>query len=122
MHPRTLALALAYGRIGLGGALLAAPGPVVRLWAGRDGRRPVARLLATGFGARDLALGVGTAVAVSRGGDARTWLRAGIAADLADVLANVRVRGDVPRLPALGVATLAAGAAVAGAWAQQQID
>jgi hypothetical protein len=122
MDPRTLARALAYGRIGFGVALLVAPGVIGGLWAGRDGRRPAARLLATGFGARDLALGVGTAVALSRGGDARPWMQAAVAADLGDLLATLRVRGDVPVLSAVGVSAMAGGAAALGAWVQRELD
>jgi hypothetical protein len=122
MDPRTLARALAYGRIGLGGALVLAPGLVAGLWAGRDGRRPAGRLLATGLGARDLALGAGTAVALARGGEAAPWVQAGIAADVADLLATVRGRRDIPVLPAIGVSLRAGGAAVAGAWAQRELD
>jgi hypothetical protein len=122
MDPRSLARALGYGRIALGAGLLVAPNTVAGLWVGRDGRRPAARVLATGFGARDLALGVGTVLALSRGQEVAPWVRAGMAADAADLLATWRARRSLPTLAAVGVSAMAGGATVLSAWLQQALD
>src|SRR3954447_13128489 len=66
MTARTLAFGLAAGRIGLGVAFILAPGKVGAAWTGRDGRRAGAQVLGVGFGARDLALGLGTVAALSQ--------------------------------------------------------
>src|SRR5919107_2082137 len=103
MTARTLAFGLAAGRIGLGAAFLLAPGKVGAAWTGRDARRPGAQVLGVGFGARDLALGLGTVAALSQGHGAVPWVRAGALADLGDLLATLRARRSLPALPALGV-------------------
>ncbi len=122
MDPRTLTRALAYGRIALGAGLLVAPGAVAALWTGRDGRRPAARVLATGFGARDVALGAGTALALAHGQSVAPWIRAGMAADAADLLATWRARRSIPALPAVGVSLMAGGATALSAWLQRELD
>jgi hypothetical protein len=121
MEPRTIARALAAGRLGFGVALVAAPALLARRWVGDDGDRPGAQVFATGLGARDLALAGGTLAALSRGG-ARPWLAACAAADLGDLVATLRAREDVPAVSVAAVALVAGGAAVAGAWLSAQDD
>jgi len=119
VDPALVARALNLGRLGVGAALVLAPGRVAPLWVGRDGTRAGTRTIAVALGARDLALGIGTLQALAAGGDAATpWLRTALLADGADCLATLRARRELPSLGALLVAAMAAGATVAGAWAQ----
>lgn len=69
------------------------------------------------FGARDVAVGIGTVV--SRGGQRRTWARFGLACDVADGAAAVMGRAD-HGLPGATTRALVAVPAVAvgfGVWA-----
>jgi len=122
MDPRTLARAHALGRVVVGGVLAAAPTTAGSLWIGRDARRPGARVMTVAFGARDLAIGLGTAYTLGQGHGAAPWLRAGVLSDVADLLATRRASGDLPRAAVAGVTVVAAGSAALGLWAQAALD
>jgi hypothetical protein len=122
MEPRDLARLHAFGRIAVGAALAVAPERSGRAWIGEVGRRPGAAVLATGLGARDLAIGVGIASALRRGHGANPWLRAGVLADTADLVATVRARHDLSAPAVAGVGLLAGGSAALGLWIQSAVD
>src|SRR4051812_13216030 len=81
MDTRTLARAIAVGRLGFGTALVVAPRLLTAGWVGADARRAGVKAVATGLGARDLALAAGVLCGLSRGG-AQPWVVASAAADL----------------------------------------
>ena len=92
---------LAYGRIAVGAASYATP----RLAGGAFGLRaadnPQAPYLARLFGARDAILGAG---ALLSEGSARTgWIKAGIAADVADAAAALLSRKESALAPRQGL-------------------
>jgi hypothetical protein len=120
--PRSIAAASAATRIGLGVALLVAPGRIAATWTGRDGATAAGRVLAAGLGARDVAIGVGTAWALGQGFGAGAWLRAGAVGDAVDCLMTLRSRDSLPALRGLAVAALAAGGALSGAWLSGEVD
>jgi hypothetical protein len=122
MDPRTIARLIALGRVGAGVALIAAPEAVGAGWIGGLGRRRGVRVVLVAVGARDLALGLGTAWALGGGEPARTWLLAGVAADATDLVATLRHRDVVPPAALAGVGLLAGGAAVLGLWLQSELD
>jgi hypothetical protein len=122
MDPRTIARLIALGRVGAGVALIAAPEAVGERWIGGLGRRRGAKVVLMAVGARDLALGLGTAWALGGGEPARTWLLAGVAADATDLVATLRHRDAVPPAALAGVGVLAGGAAVLGLWLQSELD
>jgi hypothetical protein len=119
---RNLARLQAFGRIAIGAALTVAPERSGRAWIGEVGRRPGAGVLTTGLGARDLAIGAGIATALRRGHGANAWLRAGVLADAADLVATVRARHDLPPLAVAGVGLLAGGSVALGLWIQSAVD
>jgi hypothetical protein len=119
---RTVGLALALGRAGIGAALLAVPGRIGTSWVGPSGAQSSAQVLARAVGARDLALGLGAAAALRNGGGARGWLLAGVVADAGDLAGTVAARGAVPRNALLGVGALAGWSALLGAWLARQVD
>lgn len=84
MNARTLAMAISGARVAIGIALLVAPGRAARPWIGADADRVAVKALARGFGARDLALGLGTLFALRRGSKARGWMEAGAVCDALD--------------------------------------
>ena len=85
---RATARAIPWGRIALGASYSLAPGLALRLWPGGGAHRdPAARFLARSTGVRDLAIGLGTLMAVRKGGAVRGWLEAGMLADAGDAAA-----------------------------------
>lgn len=122
MDPRALARLMAVGRIAYGLGLIAAPGTLGTAWVGSDGARPGTRVIARGFGGRDLAIGAGTALAVAQGFGARPWLQAAALSDLTDLVATLRERHDLPLLSVIGVGALAGGATMLDVWLQTKLD
>ena len=122
MSPRTIAKVIAAGRIGFGVVLVAAPGALARRWVGADGETAGAQVMATGLGARDLALGGGVLTSLANGTGARPWLVGSAAADLGDLLATLRHRRELPGTSVLTLVALAGGSAAVGAWLSAQDD
>ena len=90
---------IAAARSAAGAVLLAKP-ELARAHTGAE------RMLTRLVGVRDLALGLGTAAALTRG-DARGWLAVGLASDLSDVAVSLRSTSDVGRTEATLGALLA---------------
>ena len=122
MDARALALGLAAGRIVIGAALMLVPGRVATGWIGPRGGEPGAQLLTVATGARDLALGAGTAIALRTGSPARTWVLAGGFADVVDLAATIRFRDGIPRPAAAGVAALTVIGAAGSVFAASRLD
>jgi hypothetical protein len=122
MTARTLARLQAYGRLGLGGGLVLAPGLVAGGWVGGVADRRDGQALAIGLGARDVALALGTLRALSSRRGAARWLRAGILADAADLVATLRARDALPPLAVPAVAAIAGGSVLLGAYLQSALD
>jgi hypothetical protein len=121
--PRTLAATVAAARIGLGAALVLAPGRAAGAWLGaREGARPTVRLLAAGLGARDVVIGVGTAWALGQGFGAGPWLSAGAVSDAVDAIGMLRARRALPPVSAAGGIAVAAAGAVGGTWLAGRLD
>src|SRR5690606_1034859 len=76
-------------RVGVGAALMAAPGWAGRIWVGPGADGPGSKVFARALGARDVALGVQILRGLSRGDAVGHWVMAGFVADAADVTASV---------------------------------
>jgi hypothetical protein len=100
MSSRRLAWAAALTRTGAGVLMLARP-DAVRAQTGTE------RLLMRTIGVRDLVLGVG-------GGDARSWIRAGIVSDLIDAVVAARSSDDIGRNASMFATLLPLPLAAAG--------
>lgn len=122
MDPRTLTRLLAAGRVAIGLGLFAAPATAARSWLGDAVDDAGTRMATRGLGARDVALGVGTLVALRDDGPVRPWLDAGVAADLADATAAVLARGERPAGAIGATLAVAGGAAAAGLWLRRALD
>src|SRR5919107_828147 len=93
MDAPTIARAAAGGRIAVGLALLAAPGPVAKRWLGDVSEQPSAQVAIAGLGSRDLIVGLGTLWALGgRKRGARAWLIGSAVADTADFTSTLRAR------------------------------
>jgi hypothetical protein len=122
MDARTLARLHGAARVAVGAAYVTAPGPAARAWIGADGDRQSVGVLARAFGARDGAIGLGVLRAVGAGYGARPWVRAGVLADTADLVATLRARDSLPALQVAGVAAIAAGSVAIGLWLDRAVD
>jgi hypothetical protein len=120
MEATTTARLIALGRIGLGGVLTVAPGLVTRTWVGET--TTATKVLGAGFGARDVAIGAGLWHALDSGAQARPWLLAGAAGDVADLVATLAARRSLPLLGRVGVAAVAATGAALSVWAARQVE
>jgi len=122
MSARTLARLQAAGRLVAGGGLALAPGVVGGAWVGGPADRRDGQVLAIGLGARDVAIALGTLRALRSRRGAGAWLRAGIVADSADLLATLRARDNVPPLALPAVVAIAGGSVLLGAYLQSALD
>jgi len=107
------ARALAVGRVALGAGMLIAPAAIGRPWIGRVADRAGTRVALRGFGARDLVLGGIALHLAGRGPAGARALQACALVDVADAVATLAGRRDLPAVGAIGVAALAAGSAAA---------
>jgi hypothetical protein len=122
MDARSLARWQALGRLALGAGLAVTPGVVGGGWVGGVAGKREGQVLAIGLGARDVAIAVGALRALGAGYGARSWVRAGMLADAADLVATLRARDELPTLAARAVTALAGGSLLLGAWLQTAVD
>jgi hypothetical protein len=122
MEPRDLALSQARGRIAVGAAFVLAPGLAGRLWIGEEAKRPAAKVLARAFGGRDLAIGLGVAIALDRGAPVRGWLEAGTLSDALDFLATLLAGDALPEQARRAALLIGGGSAVLGAALARALD
>ena len=122
MTARSLARLQAAGRLVAGAGLTFAPGVVAASWVGKTADTRDGQLLAIGLGARDVAIAAGTLHALRSRRGARAWLRAGVAADAADLAATLRARDAIPPLALPAVVAIAGGSVLLGAYLQSALD
>lgn len=121
MDEANLALLLARARIAIGVAAVVAPGLAARALSGRSAtgiEPPLTRML----GARDLALGLGTVIALDRGAPVRGWLEAAALSDTADSVASLLARSRLSRRSFAGTLTLGSASALAGILLARRLD
>jgi hypothetical protein len=114
VHDADVARFTAACRIAIGAGLLAAPRLAARLWVGGHSRETSARLFARAVGARDVAIGAGTLLALAEGAPARRWLQAGLLADATDLGATLAAGRELPPAARALVASIAGTATLLG--------
>jgi hypothetical protein len=119
---RTLARQHALGRALVGASLTLAPRLAGDGWFGRDSRRPATQVAIRALGARDLAIGLGTAYTAGQGYGVRPWLWAGILADATDFAATLKARDGLPALAVPVVGLVAGGSVLYGLWLSRKLD
>ena len=122
MDSRKIAREQALGRILVGAGLTLAPGLAGDGWFGADARRPATQVAIRALGARDLAIGLGTAYTAGQGYGTRPWLLAGILADATDFAATLKARDDLTPLAVALVGVVAGGSALLGLWLSRELD
>jgi hypothetical protein len=111
MEDATLAMSIARCRIAIGAAAILTPGLAARVMGGRRASEGIAPVFARMVGARDVALGLGTVIALDRGKPVRGWLEGSALSDTVDCVACVLAREDMPP----SAFTVAAGLGAASA-------
>ncbi len=122
MEPRDLALSNARGRMAIGAALVLAPRLAGPMWIGREANSRAVKVLARGLGARDVALGLGTAVALDRGGPVRGWLEGAALADAVDLVSALLAGDAIPAGKRRGVVLVAGASLIACAALARVVD
>ncbi len=113
-HARTAASVVAVARVALGASAVVVPHLPARPWIGEDAARPSAMIMSRALGGRDIALGLGTLLALRHDTPARGWLEAAGLADAGDVVATlVGWRATPPLGRWVVLAAAAAGVAAA---------
>ena len=107
--------AVAIARIALGASFVLFPGGALRAWPGGGlAKGPVVTMLARTVGVRDIALGLGTLMAVQHDAPVRGWLEAAMLADAGDAAVILLGFRHLPRMRAVAMLGASVGAAVAG--------
>src|SRR5919106_2583500 len=86
LDEKDIARLLSIGRVAFGALMVLAPRRAARLWTGESEESAISAMAVRGLGARDLAIGMGTLVALEDDGDVAGWLRAGMVSDAGDAL------------------------------------
>ena len=122
MQDATLTMSLARCRIALGVAAVLTPGLATRVMGGRRASEGIAPLFARMLGGRDIALGLGTVIALDRGKPVRGWLEGAALSDSVDCVACVLARGYMSPRVFRAAAGVGAGSAVVGVFLSRRLD
>jgi hypothetical protein len=122
MDDATLAMSLARCRIAIGVAAVLTPGLATRVMGGRRGTAGIAPLFARMLGGRDIALGLGTVIALDRGKPVRGWLEGSALADTVDCVACVLARDEMAPSVFGAAAGLGAASAILGTFLSRRLD
>lgn len=122
MEDAQLAMSIARLRIGIGVAAVVSPRLAVRALSGRRASDGVGPLLARMLGARDVALGLGTVIALDRGAPVRGWLEGSALSDVVDCISCLLAREDMSPFGCRASAGLGATAAIAGIALSRRLD
>jgi hypothetical protein len=122
MEDATLALGIARARIAIGLAAVVSPRLATRAMSARGTPYGIGPALARMLGARDVALGLGTVIALDRGAPVRGWLEGSALADAADCIACLLARRDLSPLAVRASAGLGGASALAGVFLARRLD
>ena len=122
MDARSIARLQSLGRLVVGAGLIGVPGSLAGGWVGGVADKREGQTLAIAVGARDVALALGALSALRAGKGAGPWVRAGMLADAADLVATLRARDSLPPPAVPAVVVLAGGSLLLGAWLQSAAD
>lgn len=111
MNGRVIAGLIGAARVGIGMALLLAPGMAGKIWLGPPAGRPATRAALRAAGGRDLAIGLGLLRALGSGHPAAGWLGAAAVADSTDGLATLLGYRHLPQNRRMAVTLVALGTA-----------
>lgn len=113
---------LSVGRIAIGAGAFLAPRRFGRSWTGAPSTDVVSGMAVRSLGARDVALGVGTLVALENDAPVHVWLEAQALADASDVVSTLAAFGQMGRFRRWAMLATAAGACYMGVKLAAEID
>jgi hypothetical protein len=122
MDDATVALSLARGRIAFGATALLAPRLAARVMGAGPTPRGTMPLLARMLGGRDIALGLGTVIALDRGKPVRGWLEGSALADAVDCVAALLARTELPPNVVRATVSLGGASAIVGIFLSRRLD
>lgn len=122
MQAATLAMSAARCRIAIGIAAVVSPRLATRAMSRGRASNEISALFARMLGARDVALGLGTVIALDRGAPVRGWLEGSALSDTVDCVACVLARDDMSPLAFRASAGLGAASAILGALLSGRLD
>ncbi len=122
MEATTVAMLFARGRIAIGIAAVAVPGSAIRAMSADSDPGGLAPVVARMLGGRDIALGLGTVVALDHGTPVRGWLEGAALADAVDCVASVIGREQMTPRAFWGTLGLAGGSAILGVVLARRLD
>jgi hypothetical protein len=122
IESRDLARMLSFGRIVIGIGAFLAPVRFGRGWTGGSGEEITSRMAVRGLGARDVALGMGTLLALEGDGHVRGWLEAQALADASDTVSTLVNFSEMPKLRRWVMLATAAGATYLGIKLAGELD
>jgi hypothetical protein len=122
MDEATLALWLARTRLAFGVTAIVAPRLAARATSGKAEAVGIEPQLARMLGARDIALALGTILALDHGTPVRGWLEGSALADAGDALASLAGRKHVERRSLIGTVGLASISTVLCAVLARRLD
>lgn len=112
---------LSTARVVVGAVLFFFPGLSALLWTGERPGSAIGRMAIRGLGARDVAIGAGTIIALDEDGPVESWLQAGMLADASDAVAALAA----PRLKTwrrLGLVALSGASVYVGLVASGAVE
>lgn len=121
-NDRELAQALSLLRLAAGFALFMAPKRAVKAWLRDPDPSAAAVAAARSVGARDMAIALGTLVALDKETEVRGWLEAGVMTDAADALGVLVAWRHMPSFRRLFFFLSASGSALLGSRLAAALD
>ena len=113
LDERELVQMLSFVRLVIGAGFVLMPRRLGRWWTGEEDISTTSRMALRSLGGRDVALAVGTLIALENNGNVRGWLEAGALADASDAVSTITNWGDLPSLRRLlGLASSVSAVAV----------
>lgn len=122
MGDATVAMSVARLRIAIGLAAVVSPRLATRAMGASGTPEGLGPLFIRMLGARDIALGLGTVIALDRGAPVRGWVEGSALSDAADCVACIRARKDMSPLAFRVSAGLGGASAVLGAFLSRRLD
>ena len=122
MDDAALTMSLARARIAIGAAAVLFPGLATRAMSSDRKSNGIAPLFARMLGARDIALGLGTVIALDRGAPVRGWVEGSALSDAADCVACLLAREHMSPLAFRVSAGLGGASALLGAFMAGRLD
>ena len=122
LDERELVQMLSFVRLMIGAGFVLIPRRLGRWWTGEEDISTTSKMALRSLGGRDVALAVGTLIALENNGNVRGWLEAGALADASDAVSTITNWGDLPSLRRLLGLASSVTATVVGVNLAQSFD